>query len=269
MEEEVHMSFNKKWTLGLLSLATVLVLGVSATTVYAQTTEETPAQDPAAGLMRPDRDEDHNADLSEALGISVEELEAAQIEARNAAIDQAVADGQLTQEQADQMKQGEARGGRGWGRFGGESDYDTLLAEALGITVEQLETAQQQVKDNALAEAVASGQITQEEADLIQARQDLQEYLRDRLQSAYEEGVQQAVTDGVITQEQADQILSEDGPGFFGSGFHGGGHWGGPGGGMRGDRQPGGFPNATPPQPESSTPQGSSSPVAPSIGSSL
>jgi hypothetical protein len=138
----------------------------------------------------------------------------------------------------------------------------------LGITAEELQAAKVEVQSRVLAEAVAAGEITQEEADMITARQALQEYLRDRMQTAYEAAVAQAVTDGVITQAQADQILSEGGRGFMGPGMGGGRH-GGPGefgGRGHGPRQ---APGDAPDSPESTTPESSNGTVAPATNLSL
>jgi hypothetical protein len=248
-----NMNLRNKWTMGVLGLGAALVIGTSATAVYAQTATPEP---PAVGGPQQFTKEDHSALLAEVLGISVEQLQAAQTQARNAAIDQAVAEGRITQEQADQMKQNATGRGFGFGRGGG-SDQDALLAQALGITVEQLQAAKAEVQQRLLAEAVASGEITQEEADLMQARQALSEYLRDRMQTAYEAAVAQAVADGVITQAQADQILAEeDGFRFFGGpGMGGGRHHGGPGGPDGPFGFPGGRPNDAPLPPADSTPE--------------
>jgi hypothetical protein len=162
----------------------------------------------------------------------------------------------------------------GPGMFGGQIDRQALLAEALGITVEELRAAQEQANIAAVQQAVDKGLITQEEADAMLSRIKLRSYLdrealmaqalgiteeelqaaraegkplgvliyelqldpatvRTQMRTAYEEAIAQAVTDGVITQEQADQILQ--GPGF-GPGGRGG--FGGRGGGFSG---PGGF----------------------------
>ncbi|HEX6387368.1 MAG TPA: hypothetical protein VF177_22090 [Anaerolineae bacterium] len=172
--------------------------------------------------------------LVEALGITVEELEAAQEEARAAAIEQAVTDGLLTQEQADQLLEN-GFGGRGR-HFG--LGRDTFLAEALGISVEELQAARMEVYEAQLAEMVAAGAITEEQADLMLAQKAVQGYidveaLQATLQEAYEDAVAQALADGVITQEQADQLLSTPAFGFpgFGGGFGRHHHrWGGPGG---------------------------------------
>lgn len=259
------MNLRNKWTMGLLSLGVAAIVGVSATAVYAQSA--TPDQAPAVGQQRFDRGADHSALLAEVLGISEEELQAAVAVARNAAIDQAVADGQITQEQADQMKAGQDGRGMGWGLLGKGADHDAELAAALGITLEELQAAKAEVNERVLANAVTAGEITQEEADLMAARQALHEYLRDKMQTAYETAVAQAVTDGVITQAQADQILSEDGAGFFGPGMgggrHGGGRGDGPMGGPNGSPGRGQAPNESPLDPESATPESSSVPVAP------
>jgi len=158
-----------------------------------------------------------NAYLADALGITAEELQEAREQAAEAGIDQAVADGLLTQERADQIKEhaGRFMGMIGkFGRFGGASDIDheALLADALGITVEELQDAQAEAKDAALAQAIADGKITQEKVDEMKAMQALRDYLQDQglqdnVRSLYADALQGAVEDGVITQEQADKLL--------------------------------------------------------------
>jgi polyhydroxyalkanoate synthesis regulator phasin len=159
--------------------------------------------------------------LAEALGITVDELEAAQEEALAAAIEQAVAEGRLSEEQAGQLLEGLGRSGRHGHLFGASSE---LLAEALGISVEELQAAQVGVQAAKLADMVEAGMLTQEEADLMAAREAVQNYIDQEalsaaLQNAYEEAVATALADGAITQAQADQLL-ENIPSFgFGSGF--------------------------------------------------
>ena len=174
---------------------------------------------------------DNQEALAAALGITVEELEAAYTAVHTAQIEQAVADGLLTQEQADQLSQG----GGGFHFRGGlmVGDQGEALAEALGITVEELQAAQAQVRADELAAMVAAGTITQEQADLMLARQAVQNYVdQDALQTAvqtvYETAVAEALSAGVITQAQADAILSNLSNGLGGFGGPGGG---GPGGG--------------------------------------
>lgn len=166
--------------------------------------------------------------LADALGITVAELQAAQERARNAAIDQAVTDGTLTQEQADQLKAGERVGVPFMGRGAGAVDHEALLADALGITVEALDAAKVEARAAALAQAVTDGEITQEQADLMTARQAFGDYQRTQAQAAFAEALQAAVTAGSITQAQADLLL-ENMPNGFGRGMDGFGP------GMRGD----------------------------------
>jgi hypothetical protein len=122
--------------------------------------------------------------LADALGISVEELQMARTAAYEAAIDQALADGLITQAQADQLKSGArtARGTRVFAArfvFGPDSaiDLNSLLAEALGISVDELSSAREDAQSARLAQAVADGIITQEKADQIAAQLALHAYI--------------------------------------------------------------------------------------------
>jgi hypothetical protein len=164
--------------------------------------------------------------LAEALGITVAELEAAQEEARLAAIDQALAEGSITAEQAEQLRESSGPFGRRGPHLGASSE---LLAEALGISVEELQAAQAEGRAARLAELVEAGIITQEAADLMAAREAVQSYVDQNaitaaLQNAYEEAVAAALAGGAITQAQADQLLEEMPTFSFGfRGFFGGG----------------------------------------------
>ena len=88
-------------------------------------------------------------------------------------------------------------------------DYNGLLAEALGITTDQLSTARQAAFTTAVDQAVAAGTLTQAQADLMIGRVALaaDATFQSSIQSAYEAALQQAVTAGVITQAQADALL--------------------------------------------------------------
>jgi hypothetical protein len=170
-------------------------------------------------------------DLAEALGISVDELTAAFEQANQAALDKAVADGLITQAQADQIKErGSAFpfGGRGGMWLAGSGiDYQAFLAEALGISVDALEAAQTKAYEARLDQAVADGDLTQEQADLMKGRRALfsSQTFIDAMQGAFEAAVNAGVEAGIITQAQADAILqaqSERGlPGFGGPGGFG------------------------------------------------
>ncbi|MDX1436498.1 MAG: hypothetical protein R3335_06795 [Anaerolineales bacterium] len=179
--------------------------------------------------------------LAEALGIALEELEAAHEQAMETAVEEAVEAGLITEAQADAILSGQGRfGGRmgGWLAQGG-IDFNAHLADALGITVEELQAAHEQAAELQLEAAVESGRITQEQADLMQARKALtsSDNFRTAMRAAFESAVEAAVESGLITQAQADLILEnlpEDGGlGGFGGrrgpgGFNHPGGFGGP-----------------------------------------
>jgi hypothetical protein len=176
-----------------------------------------------------------NEFLLDALGINAEELQAAVEEAGKAALENAVVEGILTQEQADALL---ARGI--YGRFGmlngrmGFADGAenlTFLADALDISVEELESAIASAEAASVAKAVEQGHLTQEQADMMSAMRALSDYIdpqaifeditgmtveqfHEARQAAYQEVIQGAVEAGVITQAQANQILA----GSFGDG---------------------------------------------------
>jgi polyhydroxyalkanoate synthesis regulator phasin len=226
------MSNAKKWTAVAGAAMAVVMLLAGALPAAADTTVAAPTAHrggPMGGGV-------NDTYLAEALGITAVELQTAQQAANEAAIDQALALGLITQAQADALKQRSGmlgRGGRGFHGFFGAGDraidMDALLAEALGITADELAAARVEAQELALAAAVESGRITQEQADQMKARQALQAYMdeqgfRDQVRTLVEGIVQQAVQAGVLTQEQADAILSNSGR--FGGmrgfdGFHG------------------------------------------------
>ena len=140
----------------------------------------------------------YHALLAEALGITTDDLDAAYDTARTAATEQAVEEGLITRERADNMLVWGGRGMFGFSFKGmarmprgvdtGVIDEHALLADALGITTERLTAAREQANEAALAQAVEQGIITQEQADRIpsvtamQIRKDLAGYLdRDAL----------------------------------------------------------------------------------------
>jgi hypothetical protein len=214
------------------------------TNVFAQTPTPAPATpngqvQPGKGMgMRGGYSEQ---DLATALGIDVTKLQAAYATANAAALKDAVSKGLITQAQADQIT---ARGinNRPLGDFGfglganSGIDYNSLLANALGIDVTKLQAAYTQAFNTNVDNAVKAGTLTQAQADLEKGRYALSNdtKFQTSLQDAYQAAVKQAVTDGVITQAQADQLLqTQTGkglPGIFG-GLGGPGAQGGFGGG--------------------------------------
>lgn len=257
------MSYLKRFAymgFGALLVLALVIGGVAAFaqgddqsgTPAAQDDGSSAAQDGEPAVPAPDfhggRFDRGNDDelLADALGISVEELEAAEQAAYVAALNQAVEQGLITEEQAAQLQ------GQGYGRWfprGLNVDKQQLLADALNISVAELEAAQADVRAARLAAMVEAGVLTQEEADLMAAREAVQGYidqeaLAETVQNAYEAAVAQALDDGVITQDQADQLLANistfdfrfDG---FGRGFDDGMGRGGPHGGRH--HNPGNF----------------------------
>lgn len=168
-------------------------------------------------FLGPDSGIDMEALLAKELGITVDELKVAREEAAKLALQQRVADGDMTQEQADMaLAQNALR------------DYlnpNTLLAASLGITTDELQAYRDDGKT--MADILTDLGLTP--AAVLNAQTD-----------ALLVAVQQAVTDDVITQAQADAFLLSriDGAGF---GRPGGRMGGGPRGGMQGGMR-GGFP---------------------------
>jgi hypothetical protein len=152
--------------------------------------------------------------LAEALGITEEELDAAIATARTSVIDQALEQGLITQAQADELKTSSSsrmtRSLSTWIKQG-DFDYDTLLAEALGISVDELKQAYQEAVFAGIDQAVLDGKLTEEQALLAKGKYALNKNtaFQDAMSSAYQAAVQEAVDNGVITQEQADLILAD------------------------------------------------------------
>lgn len=238
------MSKRKIWTGVIVGGLAALILTAGATTAFAQATE-TDAHGRGSAIMqslgerfgeqfgerfggRGGRMHDDAGEfgrggmrlggelLANALGITEDELQAAMETAREQAIQQAVDAGLITQEEADQMLEGGRFRGMHLLSATGEDEIDTeaLLADALGITPEELQAA----KDNALELGVEAGLITQEQADQATAMQQIGAAVR----QAAEQAIQEAVDAGLLTQEQADAMSSHGARGF--------GRHGGPGG---------------------------------------
>lgn len=277
----------RKTLISLISAGVLMVVAAAGVftyqSVYAQATTPTPsapsAGAPATGTTQPGQAMPGkgmrgggmgvtNQELATALGITVEKLQAAEQSANTEALKQAVAKGLITQAQADQFAQNSANNNGHvpmFDHFGASGiDYNALLASALGISTDQLQTARTQALTTNLDAAVKAGTLTQAQADNIKARNALETNSKFQsamtaaqaaMKAAYEAAVKQAVTDGVITQAQADQILQNTtngfGPGFGGPGFGGHGFGG----------RHGGF--------EGANPGGTNAPVAPATGNGL
>lgn len=131
--------------------------------------------------------------IAEAQGLDETELQAALQAATSERIDQAVADGDLSETQAARLKErlengpgllgmgvgmGRGPGMGGRGPLGGGAlasiigDPQELLTDATGMTSEELQTALQTTVEERVAAAVEAGKITQGEADAILERLD-------------------------------------------------------------------------------------------------
>ncbi len=193
------MSKRTQWIAAIVGGAVVVTLAASALAfsfisnanaqtaaisgIYAQGANTGVFNRPGGPGFPGDR-QDEQAALASALGISVQDLQSAQQKASDAAIQQAVDQGLITQEQAAAMilhgsgiPFGKGFEGRGDPGANSAIDYNALLAEALGISTDQLQAARQEAQTEILAQAVANGTLTQEQADLIQAREALQSYI--------------------------------------------------------------------------------------------
>ena len=102
----------------------------------------------SAGMMGHGmKDAGHGEHMAEALRITVDELAAAQTEAKDAAIAQLV------------------------------EDRDALLADALGITVDELQAAKDAAHEAGLADAIEQGYVTEEQAEQMRAMHALHDYI--------------------------------------------------------------------------------------------
>ena len=163
-----------------------------------------PMGGPFSGWGRPSMGSDmgYETQLAEALGISVDELRAAQDSAVDNGIKQAVAEGELAPKQAERMLT--------WRKLRPYLNPEALAARVLEMTPDQMEAAMSQGKSL---------------WDLAQERKLDFGTSRERFLAAGKAAVQQAVADGAITQQEADEVAKmaghRHGPGgFFGG--HGG-----------------------------------------------
>ncbi len=192
-----------------------LILALVAGGVIATTTL-VKAQAGTTGFGGPTRPFDQF--LAEELGITLERLQEAREKAAQRALDQALADGKITQEQYDHMVTMHA--------LRSYLDPQAILAEALGVSVDELptKTLREWMDEKGLDWATLTEQI----------------------QTVLKAKLDQAVADGVVTQEQID-ALGEDflfrglGRGLMLEGRGRGGMPGFPGGGRGRGGMPG-FP---------------------------
>jgi coenzyme F420-reducing hydrogenase delta subunit len=137
-------------------------------------------------------------ELIDELGLDQETVRQEIQSAVEAAVEQAVTDGTLTEEEAEAFLNPPAPPQRGQGEGPGELldgivDLDEIVAGVLGITVDELDAARE------------AGTPMPELIDELGLDQ---ETVRQEIQSAVEAAVEQAVTDGTLTEEEAEQIIT-------------------------------------------------------------
>jgi hypothetical protein len=233
-----------------MALGAVAYQSVFAATPSTTATEITNQAEFARAVGRGPKGGYSTEDLANALGITVDELNTAYQSAYSAALEQAVSQDLITQAQADELTtNGNAFPyGNRWGGWLSQNgiDFDTYLADALGIRVDELKTAYQTAFYTNIDQAVTDGNLTQEQADLMKGQYALSNdsLFQSSMKSAYTEAVNQAVSSGMITQAQADQILSKSDNMFL----PGMGGWGGREAkhGHGGEGMNGGFPPDVP-----------------------
>lgn len=174
-----------KWGLGLFGVAvaaTVLTFGLMG----FGTSSAAPGLEPGGG-GRSGIFAEYETILAQKLGISLQQLEAAQKATRDQLIDNAVAAGKLTKAQGDALKAGEkpqispGHGQQNRGPGGARDllrnardifqQHETILAQKLGISLQQLQTAQKAAKDQLIDQAVAAGKLTKPQADALKSGQ--------------------------------------------------------------------------------------------------
>jgi hypothetical protein len=206
----------RKWSILVIAALSVLLIGLLTGVVLAQTATpeaetETESSTPASGLslrglhrgFLSSGSSAHDEYLAEALGITLEELQAARRQAMTAYLADAVTAGEITQEQADLLSAKYA--------LSDTLSRKALLAKALGLTEDELTAA------------LDGGQSL---SDLMTAQGIDADTLQTNVQAAYEAAIARAVADGVITQAQADAVLAQESNGFGLFGGHGGGRRG-------------------------------------------
>jgi polyhydroxyalkanoate synthesis regulator phasin len=181
-----------------------------------------------------------NQQLADALGITVDALNTAYQNAYSAALKDAVSKGLITQAQADQLTTNGTAFPYGdrWNNWLTQNgiDFNTYLADALGISVDTLKAAYKTAYNTNIDQMVTAGNLTQTQADLMKGKYALfnDSTFQSSMQSAFTSAVNAAVSSGVITQAQAEQILSNSSnmfmPGMDGFGGPGGPHGHGGGG---------------------------------------
>lgn len=200
----MNKRFIRKGVFGIM-LAVLLISSIAVIPVLAQEDSGTPTPQ--------ERAEEYLGKVAGKLGILTDDLRTACSDVHLEMLDEAVANGIITQERTDEIKARIAENGSACFGFG--MPFMRRGPAGPGGPM------QGSVHMGMLNDAVENGLITQEQADAItalgeQIREQLREQVQDRLQNREGLGIMggphclldDAVENGLITQEQADQINS-------------------------------------------------------------
>jgi polyhydroxyalkanoate synthesis regulator phasin len=210
----------KKWGMGAFGLAAVVglvALGASVLGGVAQ------AQEPPADASS--WHDMYQQALADKLGITVDALQSAQEAAQNQVIDDALAAGRITQDQADRLKNaqpGDFRRGFGMKLKGAIGDVIQSAADILGLSTDEVRSG---LADGKSLNDLATQQgVSNLEAQLV---------------AKLTADIQAKVADGSITQDQASRLMEnlsdrvakavDQQGGKFRGHFGGFGGFGGPG----------------------------------------
>ena len=187
-----------RWGLAVIGLAAAGVIAVSAVGIGGGASAQTPPSD-EQDEVRGDR---YRELLAEELGITVEELTAAQTAARDSLIDEKLAAGEITEEQAERLKAmeiGEGPRPGFWAGFGARGKLHNAV-----VSVFQTAADVVGIEVDGLRERIAGGESLVEIADA----QGMDEAtLKSELVSTLADKINQAVAAGDIEQELADRLL--------------------------------------------------------------
>jgi hypothetical protein len=190
-----------RWGLGLLGLAAAGVIAVSAVGIGGGASAQTPPEDEDKSAIEVHGDR-YRELLAEELGISVDELTAAQKSARDRLLDEKVAEGKLTEEQAERLKSREIGEGRPlgfWLGFGMRGKLHSAVVEVFKVASDVLGIDVEELRDR-----IAGGESLTE---IAESQGMDEEALKTELVGALTDRINQAVTDGDIDQELADRLL--------------------------------------------------------------
>ena len=198
----------------LMIAAAVAVLGLAAVSIGGVVTSAQEGDGPIGSFL---------AKVADKLGVSEDELKTAIDEARTETIDEKVAEGLLTEEQAERLREGGFPFHRGLHGAGGH----ILGAAADVLGMEKNDLVAELREGNSLADVAAAQGIG---VDGFKAQ----------LQAEVQADIDAKVADGTITQEQADRlsegleeridniVSAQPGEGGFGGLRHRNGGFGGP-----------------------------------------